>query len=170
MSDGPKEPRPLAEGVEIRLARAEEADALLPLMRAYCDFYKVDPADSGLLEMARALIADPEQGSLFVAVEDGALIGFAALGWKWASTRGARIGVMEDLYVDPGARGGGVADGLIAACAERCRERGATSLPWQTAHTNQRARAVYERVGAERDERWLDYSLPVAPGPTTPDS
>ncbi len=68
-SEGTNEPRPLADGVEIRLARSEEADSLLPLMRAYCDFYEVDPADSGLLEMARALIADPEQGSLFVAAE-----------------------------------------------------------------------------------------------------
>jgi hypothetical protein len=53
---------------------------------------------------------------------------------------------------------------------ERCRERGATELAWQTAHTNLRARAVYECVGATRDERWLDYSLTVAPGSTTPDS
>ena len=127
-------------------------------MRAYCDFYEVDPADSGLLEMARALIADPEQGSLFVAVEGDELIGFAALGWKWASTRGARIGVMEDLFVDPGARGKGVADGLIAACAERCRERGAPVLEWVTAPDNERAQKVYARQGAEA-ETWLEYEL-----------
>ena len=59
---------------------------------------------------------------------------------------------------------------LIAACAERCRERGATSLVWQTARDNHRAQAVYERVGGERDDRWLDYSLDVSPGATTPDS
>ena len=152
------EPHPLADGVEIRLARPEEADPLLPLMRAYCDFYEVNPADSGLLEMAHALIADPEQGSLFVAAEDSELIGFAALGWKWASTRGARIGVMEDLFVDPGARGKGVADALIAACAERCRERGAPVLEWVTAPDNERAQKVYDRQGAEA-ETWLEYEL-----------
>ena len=80
----------------------------------------------------------------------------------------SRIGVMNDLFVVPEARGGGVADALIAACAERCRERGATSLEWQTADDNHRAQAVYERVGGERDERWLDYSLAVSPGATTP--
>ena len=82
----------------------------------------------------------------------------------------ARLGVMNDLFVTQDARGGGWADALIAACAERCRERGAPELAWQTAHTNERARAVDERVGATRDERWLDYSLSVAPGSTTPDS
>jgi RimJ/RimL family protein N-acetyltransferase len=48
--------------------------------------------------------------------------------------------------------------------------RGATELAWQTAHDNLRAQAVYDRVGATRDVRWLDYSLDVAPGATTPDS
>jgi len=57
-----------------------------------------------------------------------------------------------------------VADGLIAACLERCRDRGATQLVWQTAVDNHRAQAVYERIGATRDERWLDYQLPVDPG------
>ena len=33
-------PRKLAEGVEIRDAREDELDELLPLMRAYCDFYE----------------------------------------------------------------------------------------------------------------------------------
>ncbi len=65
---------------------------------------------------------------------------------------------MEDLFVDPSARGKGVADGLIAACADRCRERGAPVLEWVTAPDNERAQKVYERQGAEA-ETWLEYEL-----------
>jgi RimJ/RimL family protein N-acetyltransferase len=39
----------------------------------------------------------------------------------------------------------------------------ATRLVWQTARDNHRAQAVYARVGATRDDRWLDYDLPVQP-------
>jgi hypothetical protein len=35
---------------------------------------------------------------------------------------------------------------------------------WQTAVDNHRAQAVCERIGATRDDRWLDYQLPVDPG------
>ena len=144
---------------EVRPARDDEIDELLPLMRAYCDFYEVSPADAGLLEMAAALIADPEQGSLFIASDpDAGAIGFAAMGWKWASTRGARIGVMEDLFVAPDHRGGGVADALIEACAARCRERGAPALEWVTAPDNHRAQAVYDRTRA-KPETWIEYEL-----------
>jgi len=150
--------RPLTDGIEIRDARIDEVEDLLPLMRAYCDFYEVSPPDSGLLEMARTLVAEPEQGSLFIARDSESAIGFAAVGWKWASTRGARIGVMEDLFVAPEARGKGVADALIEVCAERCRERGMPVLEWVTAPDNRRAQAVYERTGAEASP-WLEYEL-----------
>ena len=156
------------------IAVVTEADLpeLLPLMRGYCDFYEVDPPDDALLELSRTLIADPEHEGLQLLArdDDGRPVGFATIFWTWSTLSASRLGVMNDLFVAEDARGGGTADALIEACAERCRERGATSLEWQTAHSNGRARAVYERVGAERDERWLDYSLAVTPGATTPDS
>jgi GNAT superfamily N-acetyltransferase len=154
-------------------ATVTEADLpeLLPLMRGYCDFYEVAPSDDALLALARTLIDDPAQGTQLIARgDDGRAVGFATIFWTWSTLSASRLGVMNDLFVIGDARGGGYADALIAACAERCREHGATELAWQTAHTNLRAQAVYERVGARRDERWLDYSLDVAPGATTPDS
>jgi GNAT superfamily N-acetyltransferase len=155
------------------IATVTESDLpeLLPLMRGYCDFYEVDPSDEALLAMSRVLIADPEQGVQLIARnDDGAAVGFATIFWTWSTLSAAELGVMNDLFVSEAARGGGFADALIAACVERCRARGVRELAWQTAHTNLRAQAVYDRVGAQRDDRWLDYSLSVAPGATTPDS
>jgi ribosomal protein S18 acetylase RimI-like enzyme len=80
------------------------------------------------------------------------------VGWKWASTRGARIAVMEDLFVAPDARGQGAADALIRACADRARRHGAPVLTWITAPDNRRAQAVYNRSGAAAGT-WLEYEL-----------
>ncbi len=106
-------PRQLAEGIEIRPATEDEIEELLPLMRAYCDFYEVSPTDEGVTTMARTLITEPSQGTVFIARQDGRAIGFATLDWKWSMLKGARIGYLEDLFVDPAARGGGTADALI---------------------------------------------------------
>jgi GNAT superfamily N-acetyltransferase len=140
---------------------------LLPLLRAYCDFYQVAPSDQALLGLSRALLADPEREGLQLLARDdaGDAVGFASVFWTWQTLAAARVGVMNDLFVAAKARGSGVADGLIAACQEQCRAHGATRLVWQTAHDNRRAQAVYERIGAVRDDRWLDYWLPVEPGP-----
>jgi len=146
--------------MRVHLVQEADLEELLPLMRGYCDFYEVDTADEDLLAMCRALIADPErEGFQLVARnETGTAIGFATVFWSWSTLRAGRIGVMNDLFVASGARGGGAAEGLIAACRERCAERGARVLSWQTARDNLRAQTVYERVGAVREE-WLDYSL-----------
>jgi GNAT superfamily N-acetyltransferase len=153
------------------VTEADLAD-LLPLMRGYCDFYEVDPSDETLLAMSRELIADPDKEGLQLIARDGdgRAIGFATIFWTWSTLSAARLGVMNDIFVTPEARGSGAAAGLIEACAERCRRRGIAELDWQTAHDNVRAQKLYERVGAKRDERWLDYSLTVSPGATSPDS
>jgi GNAT superfamily N-acetyltransferase len=138
----------------------DDLGALLPLMRAYCDFYEVDLTDEALVAMSRALIADPDrEGVQLLARDDsGDAVGFATVFWSWSTLRAARIGVMNDLYVAAAARGKGVAEALIEACREQARTRGAATLGWQTAKDNLRAQAVYERVGAKREE-WVDYSL-----------
>lgn len=137
---------------------------LLPLVRAYCDFYDVSPPDEALLEVSRALIADPERdGVQLIARSDGEeVVGFATVYWSWDTLIAARVGIMHDLFVIPPARGTGIADLLIEACVEECRRHSAAKLGWQTAPDNARARRVYERVGATKDE-WVDYWLAVTP-------
>jgi ribosomal protein S18 acetylase RimI-like enzyme len=145
----------------IREATEADLPALMPLFRGYCDFYDADPSDDGLDRMARALIASPEpEGFLLVAADgdSGEVVGFAACGWKWSSLRGARIVILEDLYVAERARGRGHADELIEATAEIAQRNGAPVVTWLTAPDNRRAQAVYDRVGG-RSESFLEYEL-----------
>jgi GNAT superfamily N-acetyltransferase len=146
--------------MNIDLVAEKDLPDLLPLMRGYCEFYKSDPSDEALLAMSRTLIADPEREGLQLIARDesGTAIGFATIFWTWSTNSAARIGTMNDLFVAPAGRGSGAADALIKACVERCRDRGAIKLEWQTALDNKRAQAVYERVGATR-EQWYDYWL-----------
>jgi GNAT superfamily N-acetyltransferase len=138
---------------------------LLPLMRAYCDFYRVQPSDAALLAMSRALIADPvHEGVQLLATDDGEAAGFATIFWSWETTTSGRIGVMNDLFVTPAARGRGVSSALIRACLERCRDHGAVRMVWQTAVDNLAAQAVYDHVGATR-ESWVDYWIDTTAAP-----
>jgi GNAT superfamily N-acetyltransferase len=149
--------------MRIDLVAEPDLPDLLPLMRAYCGFYETSPSDEELLALSRALIADPDrEGVQLIARDDGgAAVGFATVYWLWSTLSASRIGLMNDLFVDPAARGSGAADALISACVDRVREHGGTSLQWQTALDNHRAQAVYDRAGAQRSQ-WLDYSLPVS--------
>jgi ribosomal protein S18 acetylase RimI-like enzyme len=146
--------------MKVEPANGGDVDALLPLMRGYCDFYEVSPPDEGLEEMARALIATEEpEGMLLVARgDDGMPVGFAAVGWKWSSLRAARVAILEDLFVHPDARRTGAGRALITSCAERARSHGAPCMLWVTAHDNTRAQSLYDSLGA-KGESWLEYEL-----------
>ena len=147
--------------MEIDSANERDVDGVLPMMRDYCDFYEVEqPDEAGLREMARALIAAPDsEGMLLVARDEAGIpVGFAAIGWKWSSLRGARVAVLEDLFVAPRARGTGAADALIQECAARAKAHGAPAVTWLTAPDNHRAQAVYDRVGG-KSELFLEYDL-----------
>jgi len=149
----------------IRPATEEDVEAVLPLMREYCRFYEVEaPNDAGLAEMARALIAaDDSEGILLVGCDgDGEVVGFAACGWKWSSLRGARVVVLEDLFVNPASRGGGIGRALIDACADRARALGAPIIEWLTQPGNARARSVYDATGAEA-ETLIEYAIELRP-------
>jgi GNAT superfamily N-acetyltransferase len=149
--------------VSIAITKVTEDDLtdLLPLMRGYSDFYEVDPSDEALLDLSRALIANPEYDGIQLIARDGEsgeALGFATIYWMWSTSRAARIAVMNDLFTADAARKRGVGETLIRACLDATRERGAVLLQWQTAIDNHTAQALYARVGGIR-EQWYDYYL-----------
>lgn len=147
----------------VRPAHADDIEALLPLLRGYCDFYGMAPSDEGLRRVLAGIIALPEgQEFVLVATEaEGpaeAPVGVAVCAWRWSSLRGARTIYLADLFVRPDARGRGHADALIGAVADVGRRHGASAVTWLTAPDNLRAQAVYERTGAQA-EPYLEYEL-----------
>ena len=144
----------------VTVARVGDDDLadLLPLVRAYCDFYRVAPSDEDLVGLCRALIADPDREGLQLIARDEntRAVGFATVFWTWSTVQAGRLAVMNDLFVAERSRGAGVAETLIDACRKECASRGVRRLAWQTAPENRRAQALYERIGAAR-ERWVDY-------------
>ena len=148
----------------MRIEQAGEADLgdLLPMMRSYCDFYEVEPSDEDLEALVRALIADPDgEGMQLIARGDGGEpLGFATLYWSWQTLSASRAGVMNDLFVDPAARGKGVGRALIEECRRRSAEHGASEVVWETALDNEDAQRLYRSIGA-KESRWLSFSLQV---------
>ena len=66
---------------------------------------------------------------------------------------------MNDLYVAPEARGGGVARALMLRARQLAEETDAVGLELATAHTNLPAQRLYESLGWRRDEKFPRYEL-----------
>ena len=61
----------MSESAQVSIERVRVVDlpVLMPLVRAYCDFYGVDPRDDRLVALSRALIDDPSEGVQLLARE-----------------------------------------------------------------------------------------------------
>lgn len=148
--------------IEIARVTADDIDEAMPLLRDYCEFYEAAPTESALRGLCEALLADPEHAGIQLLARwpDGTAVGLATLLWTFSTLNAGPIGLMNDLYVAPAARGNGIGTSLIEACAGESVHHGAIGLEWYTAPGNARAQAVYDRTGATREE-WISYSLPV---------
>jgi GNAT superfamily N-acetyltransferase len=136
-----------------------DLDELLPLLRAYCDFYHVHPSDNALNMLCGSLIEAPDEGEQFIARDEANVpVGFATIYWTWQTLTADRVGVLNDLYVAPGARGAGVGRALIERARQRCRERGIAKLVWETAPDNVTAQRLYDGIGA-RWSLWRSYEI-----------
>ena len=66
-------------------------------------------------------------------------------------------GYLDDLYVDPATRGGGVVDALFAEMRRIAREWGWAIVRWTTADDNYRARGAYDKVATRTS--WITYDM-----------
>ncbi|HEY2661296.1 MAG TPA: GNAT family N-acetyltransferase [Caulobacteraceae bacterium] len=136
--------------VRIRpLAAADHADWLL-LWQGYLTFYAADiPGDITALTWSRLL--DPaEPMHAAVAVDaDNAPIGFVH--WLTHRSTWARnsYAYLEDLFVAPAIRGGGVGQALTEHVYAAAEVEGCAQVYWLTHETNETAMKLYDRVATK---------------------
>src|SRR6185295_14064600 len=95
-----------------------------------------------------------------VAEVEGRFVGYALFYPVFGSFRTRWRLWLEDLYVEPEARGSGAGVGLMAELARLTREGGYYALDWEVLDWNRSALDFYEHLGAQRiAPDWLRYRL-----------
>lgn len=128
------------------------------LYAAYATFYEVDQP-AAARDRVWGWVIDPahEVGALLVVDEAGAPVGLAHYR-TFARPLAASVGLyLDDLYIDPAARGrqGGAA--VLAALRAMARANGWSVVRWITDEHNHRARALYDRSATRT--AWLTYDM-----------
>jgi len=154
---------------QVRRAGPGDLDALATLFDAYRQFYGLAPD----LPLSRRFLEERlrNRDSVILVAEgpDGGLLGFAQLYPTLCSLAAARIFVLYDLWVEPGARLAGTGRALMGAAGDHARAAGAVRLELMTARTNVPAQRLYESLGWVRDQSFYSYNLRLAGSPPSPD-
>ncbi|MGZ4688748.1 MAG: GNAT family N-acetyltransferase [Acidimicrobiia bacterium] len=92
----------------------------------------------------------------------GGPLGLAHLREWVRPLRGFVSGYLDDLFVEPDARGSGAVEAFFAEINRIALERGWAIVRWTTADDNYRARSVYDQVATRTT--WITYDM--TPHPT----
>jgi GNAT superfamily N-acetyltransferase len=93
------------------------------------------------------VLTRPDAGRLLVATWDGAVVGVAALSFVRALEHGGRSAWLEELYVEPARRGGGIGTALLRAACDAAAAAGAVAVDLEVEAGHERAARLYARAG-----------------------
>jgi GNAT superfamily N-acetyltransferase len=110
-------------------------------------------------DLRQALFADQPAIFAHVAEHEGTVAGFALWFLNYSTWLGRHGIYLEDLYVTPALRGGGLGRALLAELARICVQRGYGRLEWWVLDWNAPARGFYEALGAVAMDEWTVHRL-----------
>ncbi len=148
--------------VLIREARPDDVPVLLEMFAELADYehlthelrateQQLHEALFGARPAAEALIAEERPS--------GSPVGYAIFFPTFSTFLASTGAWLEDLFVRPAQRRGGVGHALIAAVAARVRERGGERLEWAALDWNEPALGFYRGLGAETQGEWITHRL-----------
>jgi GNAT superfamily N-acetyltransferase len=132
--------------VNIRKAAPADEPRWRALWAGYIQFYRASVSDA-VTSATFARILDPASPiEALVAERGGEVIGICNYVFHESTWDTRPICYLQDLFVDPAARGGGAAKKLILACEDEARKAGAFRIYWQTQEYNGAARSLYDTI------------------------
>lgn len=96
-------------------------------------------------------IISAKNRALFVAEDDGDLIGIAGVSTRRVVRYKEPIAQLEELYVDPQSRTKGTGRALVEAAEGFAREQGCNRFYIESGYKNEPAHSFYERIDYIKD-------------------
>lgn len=140
---------------ELRPAKPADVPAILQLIHELAIYEREpDAVKNTAEELAAHLFGDNPQVFAHVIDDEGEILGFAI--WfltysTWEGTHGIHL---EDLYVNPNARGGGHGKALLRELASIAVDRGYKRVEWSVLDWNAPAIGFYDSLGAGSMDGW----------------
>lgn len=135
----------------VRPLEAKDKAAWLPLFKGYITFYKATVPDDVIETTWQRLLSGAEgfhQGLVAVG-DDDKPVGLAHIIFHRSTWSPTWYCYLEDLFVEPGLRAGGIGQMLIDAVYREADARQCTRTYWTTQEFNYRARGLYDKMATK---------------------
>ena len=146
--------------IAVRAATPADLPLIAALIRDLAEYeqlaHEVRFADA---DLAQHLFGARPYAEVVIGEADGAAQGFALFFHNFSTFEGKPGIWLEDLYVRPAARGGGLGKALLAHLAALAAARGCARLEWSVLDWNAPSIAFYRALGARALDEWTTMRL-----------
>lgn len=145
--------------MHIREAKPGDETAIHALIQALAD-YELAPDEviNTPAQLRIDLFDDRVCDALVVESGTGEIVGFALYYTSYSTWKG-RCLYLEDFFVLPEFRRGGIGGQLFQRVVEEARRRGVKRMDWQVLEWNEPAIAFYQKHEAILDPEWINGRL-----------
>lgn len=145
----------------IRNASVADAPVILRFITELAEYEKAVHKVVATVETLAETMFGPKSVTKAVICETdaGEPVGFAVWFVSFSTWQARNVLSLEDLYVVPEHRGGGVGRTLLRHLAQIAVAEGYGRFEWNVLDWNAPAIRVYESIGAEPKAEWIRYRL-----------
>jgi GNAT superfamily N-acetyltransferase len=137
--------------MQVRRATRADVPGIATLVARYWEFEAVTGFDAARIQgLLETLLLNPAQGAAWVAEFNGVLGGYLLAARVFSLEHGGIMAEIDEVFVTPESRSGGVGSLLLAAAERDLAASGVVRLQLQVGLKNNRGRRFYERHGFGR--------------------
>jgi GNAT superfamily N-acetyltransferase len=141
--------------VSIRAAAPSDLDLIIRFIRDLAEYERL--ADDVRLNreiLGNHLFGPAPKAEVLIGEVDTTPRGFALFFHNFSTFEGKPGIYLEDLFVEPDARGAGLGKALLSHLAKLAVERGCARLEWAVLDWNEPAIGFYRALGAKGMDEW----------------
>jgi GNAT superfamily N-acetyltransferase len=144
----------VADDLTIRAVGEEDVETLFELILELAAYEKLSDEVTGDAAVLAHSLFEAKTAEALLAEVDGEAVGYAIVCGTFSSFE-CRGGIwIEDIFVRPRNRRGGIGRALFARVAALAVERGLPRVEWAALNWNELALGFYDGLGARRMDEW----------------
>lgn len=131
----------------LTLAKTEDLDRLLPLVRAFHEEGAIDVLEDERLAGLKPLLEGSPYGGIWLIGPPRAPIGYVVICFGWSVEFGGMDGFVDELYIRPSVRGRGIGTEVLINLPKQLAKNGLRAIHLEVSRVAVRTQEAYKRAG-----------------------
>lgn len=131
----------------ITLAKTDDLDRLMPLVRAFHEEAAIDVSEDTCLAALKPLLEGSPFGGVWLLGPSRAPIGYVVICFGWSVEFGGMDGFVDELYIRPSVRGRGIGTEVLINLPKQLSQNGLRAVHLEVSRVAVRTQEAYKRAG-----------------------